>query len=386
MPAFDIIVIGLGAMGSAAAHHLAARGVRVIGLEQFTPAHDRGSSHGRSRIIREAYFEHPDYVPLIQRAYELWRALQDDTGIPLLVMTGGLMIGPASGVLVQGALASARAHRLPHELISADQVHRRFAPFRLSPDTVGVQEPNAGVLFPEACVRAHLDGARRAGATLRFEEPVLRWSARGESVEVTTPQATYSAGRLVITAGPWAPQVLRDLGLPLRVERNVMYWFRPRGDAAAFAPERFPIYIYEYAQDRFFYGFPALPDGSVKAAHHHSGEFCTPETIRREVTAEEAARMRGLLAGLLPDAAGDLLQTAACMYTNTPDGHFIIDRHPGLPAVTIACGFSGHGFKFASTVGEVLADLALDGRTRHPIGLFRLSRVARSEPASGAAP
>lgn len=386
MPAADVIIIGLGAMGSAAAYHLARRGVRVVGLEQFTPAHDRGSSHGRSRIIREAYFEHPDYVPLIQRAYELWRALQDEAGVQLLVMTGGLMIGPEPGVLVQGALASARTHRLPHELVTADQVRRRFPPFRLEPVTVAVQEPNAGVVFPEASVGAHLEGARRAGAALRFEEPVLRWHAGADRVEVTTPAATYSAGRLVITAGPWAPQVLRNLGLPLRVERNVMYWFRPLGDPAPFAPRRFPVYIYEYTRDAFFYGFPALPDGSVKVAHHHSGEFCTPETIRREVTPQEVARMRALLAGLLPDAAGELLQTATCMYTNTPDGHFVIDRHPQWPAVTIACGFSGHGFKFASTVGEVLADLALDGRTRHPIGLFRLSRLARSQPASGAAP
>jgi len=376
MPAADVIVVGLGAMGSAAAYHLARRGVGVIGLEQFTPAHDRGSSHGRSRIIREAYFEHPDYVPLVQRAYEHWRALEEESGVRLLVPTGGLMIGPADGALVQGALASARTHHLPHELITAEQVRRRFPPFRLQPATVAVQEPNAGVLFPEACVRAHLDGAARAGAVLHFEEPVLRWSANGGGVEVVTAAQTYSAGRLVVTAGPWAPQVLRDLGLPLAVERNVMYWFAPVRDPAAFAPQRFPIYIYEYQQDAFFYGFPAMGEGGVKVAHHHSGVSCTPETIRREVAPDEVAQMRALLAAHLPDANGALLRTATCLYTNTPDGHFLIDRHPQWNHVILACGFSGHGFKFASVVGEVLADLALDGWTRHPVGLFALRRFA----------
>lgn len=370
----DVIILGLGAMGSAAAYHLARRGAQVIGLEQYTPAHDRGSSHGRSRIIREAYFEHPNYVPLIQRAYEQWRALQEESGTRLLVMTGGLMIGPEDGVLVQGALASARTHHLPYELITADEVQRRFPPFRLRPGTVAVQEPNAGVLFPEACVRAHLDGAARARAALHFDEPVVRWTADGGRVEVVTAARTFAASRLVVTAGPWAPQILGTLGLPLAVERNVMYWFAPLRTPAAFGPERFPIYICEYRKDAFFYGFPAVLGDGIKVAHHHSGVFCTPETIRREVAPDEVAQMRGLLAGHLPDANGSLLQTATCMYTNTPDGHFIIDRHPQWSHVTLACGFSGHGFKFASVVGEVLADLAVDGWTRHPIDLFRLAR------------
>lgn len=374
MATADVIVLGLGAMGSAAAYHLARRGVRVIGLEQYTAAHDRGSSHGHSRIIREAYFEHPDYVPLLQRAYEQWHALQEESDASLLIMTGGLMIGPRDGVLVQGALASARAHNLPHELISADELQRRFPLFRVSPEMVAVQEPNAGVLHPEACICAHLDGATTAGATLRFEEPVLQWTADEHSVNVVTTKGRYRAARLVITAGAWAPQVLDALNLPLQVERNVMYWFTPRSDAAAFAPSRFPIYICEYRTGAFFYGFPAQSDGTVKVAHHHSGDFCTPSTLRRDVAPAEVTRIRGLLEAHLPAASGELRATAACMYTNTPDFHFIIDRHPQHPQVTLACGFSGHGFKFSSVVGEVLADLALDGWTRHPIALFRLPR------------
>ena len=374
MATADVIVLGLGAMGSAAAYHLARRRVSVIGLEQYTAVHDRGSSHGHSRIIREAYFEHPDYVPLIQRAYEQWRALQEECDASLLIMTGGLMIGPRDGVLVQGALASARAHHLPHELIPADEIQRRFPPFRVPHEMVAVQEPNAGVLHPEACIRAHLDGATAAGAMLRFEEPVLQWTADEHAVNVVTKQGRYSAARLVITAGPWAPQVLAALDLPLQVERNVMYWFAPRAEAAAFAPTRFPIYICEYRPSAFFYGFPSQSDGTVKVAHHHSGDFCSPSTLRRDVAPAEVTRIRVLLEAHLPAASGELRATAACMYTNTPDFHFIIDRHPQHSQVTLACGFSGHGFKFSSVVGEVLADLALDGWTRHPIALFRLPR------------
>lgn len=374
MSRYDVIVLGLGAMGSATAHHLARRRVRVLGIEQFGPAHDRGSSHGKSRIIREAYFEDPAYVPLIQRAYELWEDLQRQAGTPLLITTGGLMIGPWEGELVTGALASAKQHNLRYDFLTAGELQRRFPAFQPTHDTVAVWEPRAGVLFPEACVQAHLDGAARAGAELHFEEPVLRWAVQGDRVEVATGRATYSAGALVITAGPWAPQLLKELGLPLVVERNVMFWFRPARDAELFAPARFPIYIYEYRLGAFFYGFPALPPEGVKVAHHHSGEFSTPESIRREVSTHEVDAIRTLLAKHLPAANGEFQQAVTCMYTNTPDGHFIIDRHPARPQVTIACGFSGHGFKFASVVGEILAELTLGGRTRHPIDLFKLKR------------
>lgn len=375
-PVYDAVIMGLGAMGSAAAYHLARRGRKVLGLEQFTPVHDRGSSHGRSRIIREAYFEDPAYVPLIQRAYELWEALQQEDGNRLLIKTGGLMIGPADGELVQGALTSAKAHRLPHELLSAAELRRRFPLFQPDEETAAVLEPRAGVLFAEECVRAHLKGAARSGAVLRFEEPVVSWRAGATHIEVTTARALYTADHLVITPGPWTTQVLHDLELPLTVERNVMYWFRPARDEMAFAPDRFPIYVCEYQRGAFFYGFPALRRDGVKVAHHHSGEFCTPGSIRREVTSEEVGRMRGLLARYLPAANGEFLHAATCMYTNTPDGHFIIDRHPALPQVTIACGFSGHGFKFASVVGEILAELAMYGHTRHSIQLFQAQRFA----------
>lgn len=361
-------------MGSAASYHLARRGLRVLGLEQFFPAHDRGASHGKSRIIREAYFEDPAYVPLIQRAYVLWDELQAATGHPLLVITGGLMIGPPDGELVEGALASATQHRLPHELIDADQIRTRFPVMHPGSGIVAVQEPRAGVLFPETCVRAQLDAASAAGAELHFEERVVEWRPAGDGVGVRTDRGRYEAGHLIITAGPWAARVVSDLGLPLNVERNVMYWFRPVRNARAFEPDRFPIYIWEYARGAFIYGFPAFGTDGIKVAHHHSGEFCTPETIRREVSGEEIERIREVVARCVPDANGEFLAAVTCMYTNTPDGHFVIDRHPDHRSVTIACGFSGHGFKFAPVIGEILADLATNGRTDHPIDLFRLSR------------
>ncbi|MDR7520359.1 MAG: N-methyl-L-tryptophan oxidase [Armatimonadota bacterium] len=242
---YDVIVLGLGGMGSAAAYHLARRGRRVLGQDRFPPAHDRGSSHGRSRIIREAYFEHRAYVPLVQRAYHLWADLERATGRHLLLTTGGIMIGPPSGALIRGALESARLHRLQHQVLDATEVRRRFPVFVPSDDMVGVSEPRAGVLDPEACVLAHLEQAARAGADLHHEEPVLSWQAAADRVEVRTPRARYEADRLVITAGPWAPVVLADLGLPLAVGRQVVVWFRPAFLHDAFDPARCPVYIWQ---------------------------------------------------------------------------------------------------------------------------------------------
>ncbi len=370
----DVIIIGLGAMGSAAAYHLARRGSRVIGLEQFTPAHEWGSSHGKSRIIREAYFEHPAYVPLVQRAYELWQELQQEAGIPLLLPTRGLMIGPSEGELVRGALASAKAHDLPHELLTREDVQHRFPVFRLEPGMVAVLEPRAGVLFPEACVQAHLSAATRAGAELRFEEPVRNWRAMADRVEVTTTRQTLVADHLIVTAGPWTSQLLDKVSIPLVVERNVQFWFRPIRDVADFAPGKLPVHIWEYSPGAFSYGFPALGPEGVKVARHHSGEICTPQTLRRSVSTQEVEAMRGLLTRYLPGASGDPLGAVVCMYTNTPDGHFVVDHHPSTRRVVLACGFSGHGFKFASVIGETLADLTREGRTAHPLELFKIRR------------
>jgi sarcosine oxidase len=374
MERYDTIVVGLGAMGSAATFHVARRGKRVVGLEQFTLAHDRGSSHGRSRVTRQAYFENPAYVPLLRRANELWTQLQRDSGMRLLEITGGLMLGPPDGAVVEGTLASARMHGLPHEVLEAPEVRRRFPAFSLEDGKIGVLDKVAGVLFPEDCIRAHAAAATHAGAELRWQEPVVSWNATRDSVEVKTARGTYVAANLVLCAGPWMADLLPGLGVPLGVERNVLYWFRPTSDLAMFAPDKFPVFLIEYEPGKLFYGFPTLGDEGVKVARHHTGVFCSPATIRREVDPDEICEARGILERHLPRVNGDLLSATTCMYTNTPDGHFIIDRHPRHPNVILASPCSGHGFKFASVIGEVLADLACHGQTEHPIDMFRLGR------------
>jgi sarcosine oxidase len=374
MERYDTIVVGLGGMGSAAAFHVARRGKRVLGLEQFTLAHDRGSSHGRSRVTRQAYFENPAYVPLLGRANELWTQLQQDSGKRLMEITGGLMLGPPGGGVIKGTLASARTHGLPHEVLEAPEVRRRFPAFSVEEGNVAVLDKVAGVLFPEDCIRAHAAAATRAGAELRWQEPVLSWRATGDSVEVKTARGTYVAGNLVLCAGPWMGKLLAGLELPLAVERNVLYWFRPTTELALFAPDRFPVFIIEYEPGKVFYGFPALGDDGVKVARHHTGVACSPTDIVREVHPDEIREARGILERNLPTVNGDLLSATTCMYTNTPDGHFIIDRDPRHPNVILASPCSGHGFKFASVIGEVLAELACDGQTRHPIEMFRMGR------------
>jgi len=375
---YDAIVVGLGAMGSATAFHLARRGARVLGLDRFAPPHPWGSSHGRSRIIREAYFESPVYVPLVQRAYWLWRELEQLSGKTIFMQTGGLMFGPRDGTVVPGALESARYHALPHQELSAGDMHRRFPGFHPAVGMVGVWEPRAGYLVPEAAVEAHLALAAREGAALHPNEPVLRWRASGGQVLVETVLGTYQARRLVLAAGAWVGQLLAELSLPLSVERMVLYWFRSAGPQL-FAPERFPIFIGEYAPGRIWYGIPDAGDG-LKVALHDHGALADPDNMRREVQSEEIAYIRSLVRAMLPAADGAPADTAVCMYTNTPDGHFILDTHPSHPEVLIASPCSGHGFKFSSAIGELLADMALQGATQFDMAPFRLARLLPTGP------
>jgi len=372
-------VIGLGAMGSATAYHAARRGQRVLGLDAYPRGHKNGSSHGTTRIIREAYFEAPEYVPLVQRAYTLWRELEAESGRHLLTITGGLNIGVPESEFVGGARTSAQLHHLPYEELTSTEVAARFPGFRLPEEIVAIYEPTAGILDPEACVFAHLDLAARHGATIRHSTPVRRWSVGGDEVrvEVETEQDAYTAEKLVITAGPWANELLRggplgSIELPLRVQRIVNVHFAPTM-TELFAPERCPVYLMQVTEGDY-YGFPALPGEGVKIGRHDIGEVCTPQTIRRDVDAAEIAMLRDVLDRYMPGAAGNVLRTLTCMYTNTPDRHFILDRHPASANIVYGCGFSGHGFKFASAIGEVMADLALDGTTRHDIGFLSAAR------------
>lgn len=354
----DVIVVGLGAMGSAALYHLAQRGVRVAGFDRFTPPHPLGSTHGLSRIIREAYYEHPHYVPLVQRAYELWADLERRSAHRLFHQTGGLMIGQPEGVLVTGALRSAREHGLEHEELTASEVRARFPGFAIPNDMGAFYEPRAGILDPEACVATHLSLAVAAGAEMHVEEPVLEWSFSGGRVRLRTKKGEYDAGRLALCAGAWTPALLDDDSISLRVERQVMHWFTPARNAQQFTPARCPIAMTEYAPDRIFYFVPDGGDG-IKAAIHHEGETVDPDTVRRAVDEGEVDRVRQLLKTYLPDAAGERRASATCLYTNTPDGHFLVTPHARYEDVLIVSACSGHGFKFASAIGEAVADILM---------------------------
>lgn len=373
-----IIVVGLGAMGSSTALHLAQRGHRVLGFDQFTPPHPLGSSHGQTRIIRKSYWEDPRYVPLLFRAYELWRRLEIDTGQSLLHITGGLMIGRGGGDLVTCSTASAEQFGVQHEVLSAAQIRRLYPAFRIDDDWVALWERDAGYLHPEACVERQLRQAALAGAELHFDEPVMEWDALpGGGVSVRTTRERYAADHLVITAGPWAPQILRELNLPLRVTRQVVYWFEPIGSIELFRQERMPIYIREMEKGQpLLYGFPltGADTEGVKVGLHGSEDVCSPDTVDRVIGANEERILREWLADALPLLAGRLLHAETCLYTMTPDEHFVIDTHPEFPQVTLAAGFSGHGFKFASVLGEVLAELATDSKPAYDLELFSLRR------------
>jgi sarcosine oxidase len=373
---FDVIVLGLGATGSSTVYQLALRGQKVLGIDQFSPPHAFGSSHGKSRIIRETYFEDPLYVPLVKRAYNGWAELQARSGRRVLTRTGGIMIGAPDGRIVSGACASAIEHRLPYEELSAAELHTRFPALRPPEGAVAIWEPRAGVLDPEAAIDSQLVLARAARAELRYGEKVTTWRATSEGVEVTTRGGTYSAARLVISAGPWTAELLPELALPLTVERNAVYWFDPL-KPAEFAPNKFPIFIHEYAPGRTWYGFANFGDG-VKVALHHQGETATADGVRRAVSDAELAGIRGLIEEFVPDANGALRSTAVCVYTNTPDEAFILDTHPGHPAVFIASPCSGHGFKFSIAIGELIADDLMGERRRFDLTPFGIGRFARA--------
>jgi sarcosine oxidase len=376
---WDVIVVGLGAMGSAAAAELAARGLSVLGLDRHTPPHTFGSSHGESRIIREAYFEHPQYVPLVRRAYELWAALERDSGTRLFVRTGGVNVGPADGVLVTGALASVRAHGLPHELLDAGDLAQRVPALRPREEWVAVWEPRAGVLFPERCVAAQLARAASLGADLRTGATVDAWEVAGGRARVRVAGEWLQGGRLVLAAGAWAPTLLAGAGAPLTVARQAVHWFDAGPEPAALGPARLPVFLVEHAPARMLYGFPELREvgPGVKVAIHHEGVLTTADTVSREVSAEERAEVEVLLRRHVPGVRGPHLRSAVCLYTNTPDQDFLIDWHPSHGQVLVVSACSGHGFKFASALGEVVADFITGREGGFDLTPFRWGRWAR---------
>ncbi len=372
---YDVIVIGLGAMGASTLYHLSRRGVRALGIEQFAQGHIHGSSHGDSRIIREMYFEHPLYVPLVQRAYDLWHELEAESGKSLMTIDGGLMIGPQEGMVVAGTLRSAREHNIAHEVLSPNEVHRRFPAFDPQLDLIAVVDPRAGYLDPEACTRAHIDLARQRGAEVRYEEPVVLWSAGDDGVVIETTNDKYEADRIVFAAGSWTKQVISDLNLPLKVERQVVFWFDPDENSVSYRSSDFPIFAYEFTPGILCYGFPRLPLG-VKASIMHGGESSdSPDDIRRSIDEKDISALRAALEPVVPALSrSPVIRVSTCLFTNTPDTDFIIDFHPLHRRVLVSSPCSGHGFKFASVVGEVQADLLTNGTSRFDLAPFSLSR------------
>ena len=368
MTTYDAIVIGLGAHGSAAAYHLARRGLRVLGIERFARGHTLGSSGGLSRIIRLSYYEHPDYVPLLRRAWDLWRELERESGETLLTQTGGLYLGVPNSDLVRGSLLSARTHGLAHELLDTAALRTRFPLFRIDDGWTGLFDVQAGWLAPERCIETHIRMAERAGAEVRFGAPAT-WEKDGDGVRVTCDGATYRAERLVLTAGAWMPELLPELASYFWVERNVLFWFEPRARTTEFA--RLPVWILE-DDDRNYYGFPYDPANGFKLAGLHFGDRVDPNTVDREIREIDEARVRSFLRRRIPDADGERRLAKVCMYTNAGDGHFVIDRAANNVVFGSAC--SGHGFKFASAIGELLADMSTT--SANPIPLFSASRVA----------
>jgi len=373
----DAIVIGLGGMGSATAFHLARRGQRVLGLEQYELLHQRGSSHGHTRIIRLAYHEHPDYVPLLRRSYELWHDLEAAAGERLLVTTGSLEGGPESGATFRGALHAAELHDIRHEVLDAAQLRRRhpaYAGFAYT--TRVVWQPDGGFLLAERTILAHVNGAKAAGADLRFEAPVAGWEPTADDgVRVRTADESFEADRLIICAGPWTralvPQ-LADLAVP---ERQVVAWLRPL-QAELFEPERFPVFLID-VEEGSYYGFPTYDGHGFKFGwYHHFREPIDPDDSDRSTRPDDEAALRAFAERYFPDGAGPTERLTACIFTNTPDEHFVLDVLPDAPQVSVAAACSGHGYKFASVVGEIMADLATEGATRHDIGFLSLARFA----------
>jgi len=374
---YDLAVLGLGGMGSAVAARGALAGRRVLGLERFGEAHEFGASSGRSRIIRKAYFESPEYVPLLQRAYELWRDLETRTGTRLLQLGGLLMAGPADGAVVRGARASAAQYGVALDELERVQVARRFPALRLRDDEAVLFEREAGTVFPERTIAAHLEVARAAGAELRFGTEVLGYESRADGIALRLAGgSTVVAGRLALCGGPWTAQVARELGLPIQVQRNVQLWFEPL--TRAFGADRFPAFFIERAEwPAPLYGFPDFGEG-VKAAFHAFGKTTGADALDREIHASDIEPVRAALDEAMPGAAGGFRFGKACMYALTPDQHFILDRHPADGRIVIAAGFSGHGYKFASVIGEIVTELAFEGTTRHAIGFLSLDRPALS--------
>lgn len=375
---FDISILGSGAFGSAAAYHLSKTGKKVLVLDRFHPPHDLGSSHGQTRIIREAYFESPVYVPLVQQAYRLWHDLEKESGKKLLLKTGGLMIGEPGSDVVEGAELSAKTYHLPYERLSAEEIKKRFPAFLPGQRTEAIYEKNAGILFQEACIGAQLELAKTGNMFFRFNEAVTGIEEKSSGFEISTDKGKYQTEKIILSAGAWTNNLLPGSELPLTVERQPLFWFTSAGgDPKKFYPEQFPIYIWQLEKDKIFYGFPDLGEG-IKIAFPRRGKSILPDSVDRNISVEEIQELAHVLSTHF-NIDPVYQNSAVCMYTNTPDEHFILDYHPQHKNIIIASPCSGHGFKFSSAIGKILCDMAMEKKPEFDLSVFSIARFGEKK-------
>lgn len=370
---FDCIVIGVGAMGSATLYNLAKRGRRVLGLEQFDIPHAEGSSHGVNRIIRLAYYEHPSYVPLLRRAYELWSEIESIAGEQLIYKTGSIDTAPAGHEVFEGSLESCLLHDIPHRVLNHAQINEQFPGYQLPVGHMGILQQDGGFVLSERSIVAYANAAMSEGAEIHAREVVSGWEPDQGGVRVFTDRGEYTAERLIITAGAWSSgliPILEGLAVP---ERQVLAWLQPI-DGSLYTPEVFPVFNAYFDEGRY-YGFPVFGIPGFKVGrYHHLEEIIDLDSTIKTVNGEDEALLRSAVEKYFPKANGTTMTLKTCMFTNTPDEHFIVDSLPGNTQVVVAAGFSGHGFKFASVIGEILSDLAIKGETEHDIDLLKIDR------------
>lgn len=378
---FDVIVLGVGSMGSATCYYLAKQGYNVLGLEQFDIPHELGSHAGQSRIIRKAYFEHPDYVPLLQRAYQNWKSLEEETETQIYHKTGLLYFGKSDHALIKGLRESAQKYSIEVKDLSSQQVDAQFPQFTIPDNYDSLVEPDAGFVTPERSILLYTERALQNGAVIHTKEKTLEWKKAGNTITVKTDKGTYQCNKLIITAGPWTGEMIPNLSKNLKVTRQMTAWVKPK-KWSSFELGDFPCWtIADDERPGIYYGFPIMPTAKfggpvgLKLAHHYHDDVSTPDTISRVPTAEDESNLIYALNKFIPDGYESTHVMKTCIYTNTPDENFILDFVPGYEKdVVVATGFSGHGFKFSSVVGEIMADLAMKGTTTQPIGFLNFNR------------
>jgi sarcosine oxidase len=375
MNRYDVIVAGIGGMGSATCATLAKRGKRVLGLEKFDIPHAMGSSHGVNRIIRLAYYEDPSYVPLLRRAYELWRELETGFGEQLLFLTGSIDASDRDDELVRDSLKSCEIHDLPYELLSGGQLHDRFPAYQLPETHLALLQPDGGFLASERCIVAYTVAAVDAGARIQAREEIMSWESTSSAVRVETDRGVYEAEQLVISAGAWAGKLIPQLSELATPERQVLAWLQPE-QPKLFCPDQFPVFNLTVDEGRY-YGFPIFSIPGLKVGrYHHLGEQVDPDETIGEPNAEDERVLREFVGKYFPLGNGPTMAMKTCMFTNSPDEHFIIDFLPDAGNVLVVSPCSGHGFKFCSVIGEIVADLAIRGATDHDISLFKMDRFS----------